>query len=291
MAKVSFLGLGVMGYPMAGYLVKAGHEVTVYNRTASKAEKWASEHGGSFATTPRKAAQGADFVMACVGNDDDLRSICLGDDGAFSGMSAGTIFVDHTTVSAKVTRELYAVADEKQISFVDAPVSGGQAGAENGQLGVMCGGDQGAYDRAEPIIDAYAKACKRLGENGAGQLTKMVNQICIAGLVQGLSEALHFADKAGLDGKAVVEVISQGAAGSWQMANRFETMIDDEFNHGFAVDWMRKDLGICLDTADENGASLPVTALVDQFYKDVQKIGGGRWDTSSLIKRLRALDG
>ena len=291
MAKVSFLGLGVMGYPMAGHLAKAGHEVTVYNRTAAKAEKWASEHGGKFAATPREAAEGADFVMACVGNDDDLRSVTLGDDGAFAGMSAGTIFVDHTTVSAKVTRELYAVADAKQISFVDAPVSGGQAGAENGQLGVMCGGDQGSYDRAEPIIDAYAKACKRLGENGAGQLTKMVNQICIAGLVQGLSEALHFADKAGLDGKAVVEVISQGAAGSWQMANRYETMIDDEFNHGFAVDWMRKDLGICLDTADENGASLPVTALVDQFYKDVQKIGGGRWDTSSLIKRLRALDG
>ena len=291
MAKVSFLGLGVMGYPMAGHLAKAGHEVTVYNRTAAKADKWASEFGGKSAATPREAAEGADFVMACVGNDDDLRSVTLGEDGAFAGMSAGTIFVDHTTVSAKVTRELYAVADAKQISFVDAPVSGGQAGAENGQLGVMCGGDQGAYDRAEPIIDAYAKACKRLGENGAGQLTKMVNQICIAGLVQGLSEALHFADKAGLDGKAVVEVISQGAAGSWQMSNRFETMIDDEFNHGFAVDWMRKELGICLDTADENGASLPVTALVDQFYKDVQKIGGGRWDTSSLIKRLRALDG
>ena len=291
MAKVTFLGLGVMGYPMAGHLAKAGHEVTVYNRTAAKAEKWASENGGTFATTPREASEGADFVMACVGNDDDLRSVTLGDDGAFAGMSAGTIFVDHTTVSAKVTRELYAVADAKQISFVDAPVSGGQAGAENGQLGVMCGGDQGAYDRAEPIIDAYAKACKRLGENGAGQLTKMVNQICIAGLVQGLSEALHFADKAGLDGKAVIEVISQGAAGSWQMSNRYETMIDDEFNHGFAVDWMRKDLGICLDTANENGASLPVTALVDQFYKDVQKIGGGRWDTSSLIKRLRALDG
>jgi 3-hydroxyisobutyrate dehydrogenase len=291
MAKVTFLGLGVMGYPMAGHLAKAGHEVTVYNRTAAKAEKWASENGGTFATTPREASEGADFVMACVGNDDDLRSVTLGDDGAFAGMSAGTIFVDHTTVSAKVTRELYAVADAKQISFVDAPVSGGQAGAENGQLGVMCGGDQGAYDRAEPIIDAYAKACKRLGENGAGQLTKMVNQICIAGLVQGLSEALHFADKAGLDGKAVIEVISQGAAGSWQMSNRYETMIDDEFNHGFAVDWMRKDLGICLDTANENGASLPVTALVDQFYKDVQKIGGGRWDTSSLIKRLRVLDG
>ena len=244
MAKVSFLGLGVMGYPMAGHLAKAGHEVTVYNRTAAKADKWASEFGGKSAATPREAAEGADFVMACVGNDDDLRSVTLGEDGAFAGMSAGTIFVDHTTVSAKVTRELYAVADAKQISFVDAPVSGGQAGAENGQLGVMCGGDQGAYDRAEPIIDAYAKACKRLGENGAGQLTKMVNQICIAGLVQGLSEALHFADKAGLDGKAVVEVISQGAAGSWQMSNRFETMIDDEFNHGFAVDWMPKSLRI-----------------------------------------------
>lgn len=291
MAKVSFLGLGVMGYPMAGHLVKAGHDVCVYNRTTAKAEKWAKEHGGRFATTPREAAEGADFVMACVGNDDDLRAVCLGDDGALAGMSAGTIFVDHTTVSAKVTRDLYAASDAMQISFVDAPVSGGQAGAENGQLGVMCGGDEGAYARAEPIIDAYAKACKRLGESGAGQLTKMVNQICIAGLVQGLSEALHFAEKAGLDGKAVVEVISQGAAGSWQMSNRYETMVDDEFDHGFAVDWMRKDLGICLDTANENGASLPVTALVDQFYKDVQKLGGGRWDTSSLIKRLRALDG
>ena len=291
MAKVSFLGLGVMGYPMAGHLVKAGHEVTVYNRTAAKAEAWVKEHGGAMATTPREAAQGADFVMACVGNDDDLRSVCLGDDGALAGMEAGALFVDHTTVSAKVTRELYAACDALQISFVDAPVSGGQAGAENGQLGVMCGGDEGAYARAEPIIDAYAKACKRLGESGAGQLTKMVNQICIAGLVQGLSEALHFAEKAGLDGKAVVEVISQGAAGSWQMSNRYETMVDGEFNHGFAVDWMRKDLGICLDTADENGASLPVTALVDQFYKDVQKMEGGRWDTSSLIARLRKLDG
>ncbi|WP_298256310.1 NAD(P)-dependent oxidoreductase [uncultured Litoreibacter sp.] len=290
MAKVSFLGLGVMGYPMAGHLAKAGHDVTVYNRTTAKAEKWVAEQGGRFAVTPREAAQGADFVMACVGNDDDLRSVCLGEDGAFAGMDAGTIFVDHTTVSAKVTRELYADADNKQICFVDAPVSGGQAGAENGQLGVMCGGDQGAYDRAEPIINVYAKACKRMGDNGAGQLTKMVNQICIAGVVQGLSEALHFADKAGLDGKAVVEVISQGAAGSWQMSNRYETMVDNEFDHGFAVDWMRKDLGICLDTADENGASLPLTALVDQFYKDVQKMGGGRWDTSSLIQRLRALD-
>ncbi len=291
MAKVSFLGLGVMGYPMAGHLVKAGHEVTVYNRTTAKAEAWASEHGGAFARTPREAAEGAEFVMACVGNDDDLRSVCLGDDGALAGMAAGTVFVDHTTVSAKVTRELYAASDAKQVSFVDAPVSGGQAGAENGQLGVMCGGDEGAYARAEPIIDAYAKACKRLGESGAGQLTKMVNQICIAGLVQGLSEGLHFAEKAGLDGKAVVEVISQGAAGSWQMSNRYETMVDGQFNHGFAVDWMRKDLGICLDTADENGASLPVTALLDQFYKDVQKQGGGRWDTSSLIERLRKLDG
>ncbi len=290
MAKVSFLGLGVMGYPMAGHLVKAGHDVTVYNRTSAKASDWVAQHGGALGKTPREAAEGADFVMACVGNDDDLRSVCLGDDGALAGMTAGSVFVDHTTVSAKVTRELYAAADALQISFVDAPVSGGQAGAENGQLGVMCGGDEGAYARAEPIIDAYAKACKRLGESGAGQLTKMVNQICIAGLVQGLSEGLHFAEKAGLDGKAVVEVISQGAAGSWQMANRYETMLDGEFDHGFAVDWMRKDLGICLDTADENGASLPVTALVDQFYKDVQKIGGQRWDTSSLIERLRKLD-
>ncbi|MGB5558296.1 MAG: NAD(P)-dependent oxidoreductase [Paracoccaceae bacterium] len=288
MANVAFLGLGVMGYPMAGHLAKAGHTVTVYNRTAAKAEKWAKEHGGKTAKTPAEAAKGADFVMACVGNDDDLRAVCTGNDGAFAGMAAGTIFVDHTTVSAKVTCELYAAAAARQISFVDAPVSGGQAGAQNGQLGVMCGGDQAAYDRAEPIIDAYAKACKRLGESGSGQLTKMVNQIAIAGLVQGLSEALHFAEKAGLDGKAVVEVISQGAAGSWQMSNRYQTMLDDKFDHGFAVDWMRKDLGICLSTANENGASLPVTALVDQFYKDVQKMGGGRWDGSSLIKRLRS---
>ncbi|MFT4783796.1 MAG: 3-hydroxyisobutyrate dehydrogenase [Paracoccaceae bacterium] len=290
MAKVAFLGLGVMGYPMAGHLAKAGHDVTVYNRTTAKAEKWAAEHGGSFARTPAEAAKGADFVMSCVGNDDDLRTVCLGESGAFAGMSAGAIFVDHTTVSAAVTRELYAAADAKQVSFVDGPVSGGQAGAENGVLSVMCGGDQGAYDRSEPVIDAYARVCKRLGESGSGQLTKMVNQICIAGLVQGLSEGLHFAEKAGLDGKAVIEVIAGGAAGSWQMANRFETMLDDKFEHGFAVDWMRKDLGICLDTADENGASLPVTALVDQFYKDVQKLGGGRWDTSSLIRRLRAME-
>ncbi|WP_420863608.1 NAD(P)-dependent oxidoreductase [Algirhabdus cladophorae] len=289
MANIAFLGLGVMGYPMAGHLQAAGHSVTVYNRTTAKAEKWAAEHGGAFAATPREAATGADFVMSCVGNDDDLRSVVLGENGALAGMAAGTCFVDHTTVSAAVTRELYAAADAQQVSFVDAPVSGGQAGAENGQLGIMCGGDEGAYARAEPIMEIYAKVCKRLGESGAGQLTKMVNQICIAGLVQGLSEGLHFAEKAGLDGKAVVEVIQAGAAGSWQMSNRYETMLDDEFNHGFAVDWMRKDLGICLQTANENGASLPVTALVDQFYKDVQKQGGGRWDTSSLIKRLRAM--
>jgi 3-hydroxyisobutyrate dehydrogenase len=289
MAKVAFLGLGVMGYPMAGHLVKAGHDVTVYNRTAAKAEAWAKEHGGAHAATPREAAAGCDFVMSCVGNDDDLRSVCLGEDGAFAGMAKGSTFVDHTTVSAKVTRELYEAAAALGISFVDAPISGGQAGAQNGVLSVMCGGDQAAYDTAEPVIDAYSRICRRIGDSGAGQMTKMCNQIAIAGLVQGLSEALHFAEKAGLDGRAVVEVISQGAAGSWQMSNRYETMIDDKFNHGFAVDWMRKDLGICLDTADEVGASLPVTALVDQFYKDVQKLGGGRWDTSSLIKRLRAM--
>jgi len=289
MGKVAFLGLGVMGYPMAGHLAKAGHDVTVYNRTEMKAEAWVAEHGGALGRTPAEAARGADFVMACVGNDDDLRSVCLGGDGAFAGMDAGAIFVDHTTVSAAVTHELYAAADAQQVSFVDAPVSGGQAGAENGQLVIMCGGDDGAYARAEPVMQAYAKLAKRLGESGAGQLTKMVNQIAIAGLVQGLSEALHFAEKAGLDGREVVSVIGGGAAGSWQMVNRFETMIDDEFEHGFAVDWMRKDLGICLATANDTGASLPVTALVDQFYKDVQKLGGGRWDTSSLLKRLRAL--
>lgn len=286
MAKLAFLGLGVMGYPMAGHLQAGGHEVTVYNRTAAKAEAWVDQHGGALALTPRAAAAGAEFVLACVGNDDDLRAVCLGEDGALAGMRAGSVFVDHTTVSARVTRELFAAADSRQVSFVDAPVSGGQAGAENGALSVMCGGDQAAYARAEPVIAAYARICRRIGDSGAGQMTKMCNQIAIAGLVQGLSEALHFADQAGLDGRAVVEVISQGAAGSWQMANRYESMIDDEFEHGFAVDWMRKDLGICLDTADETGASLPVTALVDQFYKDVQKMGGGRWDTSSLIKRL-----
>ncbi|HDR28833.1 NAD(P)-dependent oxidoreductase [Rhodovulum sp.] len=289
MAKVAFLGLGVMGYPMAGHLAARGHEVTVYNRTAAKAEAWVAQHGGSAAATPAAAAAGAEFVMACVGNDDDLRAVCTGTEGAFAGMAEGTIFVDHTTVSAAVTREMHEAAAAAGIGFVDAPVSGGQAGAENGQLVVMCGGTQAAYDRAEPMIASYAKACRRLGDSGAGQLTKMVNQICIAGLVQGLAEGLHFAEKAGLDGRAVVEVIGGGAAGSWQMMNRYESMIEDRFDFGFAVDWMRKDLGICLATANETGASLPVTALVDQFYKDVQKLGGGRWDTSSLIARLRAM--
>ena len=289
MSKVAFLGLGVMGYPMAGHLAAKGHDVTVYNRTAAKAEAWVAQHGGSAAPTPRAAAEGAEFVMSCVGNDDDLRAVCLGDDGALAGMAQGTIFVDHTTVSAAVTRELHATAAEGGIGFVDAPVSGGQAGAENGVLSIMCGGDAASYGAAEPVMQAYGRSIKRLGESGAGQLTKMVNQICIAGLVQGLSEGLHFAQKAGLDGKAVVEVIKGGAAGSWQMENRYETMLDDFFEYGFAVDWMRKDLGICLATANENGASLPVTAIVDQFYKDVQKLGGGRWDTSSLIRRLNAM--
>ena len=286
MANVAFLGLGVMGFPMAGHLHKAGHNVTVYNRTASKSKKWVNEYGGTSAKTPGQAAQGADFVMACVGNDNDLQTICSGPDGAFATMHNGAIFVDHTTVSAKITRELYQLAATIGIGFVDAPVSGGQAGAENGQLGIMCGGDLFFYEKVEPIIHVYSKVCRLLGESGAGQLTKMVNQICIAGLVQSLSEGINFAQKAGLDPKAVVEVISQGAAGSWQMLNRHETMANNSFDFGFAVDWMRKDLGICLATAEENGASLPVTALVDQFYKDLQNLGAGRLDTSSLIKRL-----
>ena len=290
MAKVAFLGLGVMGYPMAGHLQRAGHDVTVFNRTQAKARAWAETFGGQVAATPSQAAQGADFVMACVGNDDDLRAVTIAENGAFSAMKEGAIFVDHTTVSAKVTAELYQAAQSQGLSFVDAPISGGQAGAENGVLSIMCGGDVAAYQAAGPVMAAYARICRRIGDSGAGQKTKMCNQIAIAGLVQGLSEALHFAQKAGLDEAAVVEVISQGAAGSWQMSNRYETMLNDEYNHGFAVDWMRKDLGICLDAANETGASLPVTALVDQFYKDVQKMGGGRWDTSSLLKRLRALD-
>ncbi|MDH3667042.1 MAG: NAD(P)-dependent oxidoreductase [Paracoccaceae bacterium] len=286
MAIVSFLGLGVMGYPMAGHLAAKGHEVTVYNRTQAKAQAWADQHGGKTALTPREAALGSDFVMACVGNDDDLRSVVLGADGALAGMGSGAIFVDHTTASAAVARELHGLAAEKGVGFVDAPVSGGQAGAENGQLAIMCGGDQGTYDRAEPVMQAYAKSAKRLGDVGAGQLTKMVNQICIAGLVQGLSEGLNFAVKAGLDGAAVIEAISGGAAGSWQMANRHKTMLEDHYEHGFAVEWMRKDLGIALDEARRNGARLPVTALVDQFYGEVQDMGGARWDTSSLMRRL-----
>ena len=287
MAKVAFLGLGVMGFPMAGHLAAKGHEVTVYNRSPAKAADWVAKHGGRAAATPREAAMGQDFVMACVGNDDDLRAVCAGADGAFAGMETGAVFVDHTTVSAQVTRELSAMAEGLGLGFVDAPVSGGQAGAENGVLSVMCGGSHAAYDSAEPVIAAYARICRRLGESGAGQIAKMMNQICIAGLVQGLSEALAFGEKAGLDGEAVIEVISQGAAGSWQMVNRHKTMLEDRFDHGFAVDWMRKDLGICLATANDIGASLPVTALVDQFYKDVQRMGGGRNDTSSLIRRLR----
>ncbi|OIQ04951.1 MAG: oxidoreductase [Rhodobacteraceae bacterium CG2_30_10_405] len=287
MARVAFLGLGVMGFPMAGHLVAKGHQVTVYNRTAARAEAWVARFGGAQATTPALAAHGAEFVMTCVGNDDDLRAVCLGDNGAFNGMAPGALLVDHTTVSAQVTRELAAEATTHGLGFVDAPMSGGQAGAENGTLSVMCGGAEADYARAEPVIGSYARICRRLGEQGAGQLAKMMNQICIAGLMQGLAEALAFGQKAGLDGAAVVEVIAQGAAGSWQMQNRYQTMLAGEFEFGFAVDWMRKDLGICLQTANEIGASLPVTALIDQFYKDVQNIGGGRWDTSSLIRRLR----
>jgi 3-hydroxyisobutyrate dehydrogenase-like beta-hydroxyacid dehydrogenase len=288
MASVAFLGLGVMGFPMAGHLAAKGHQVTVYNRTPAKAAEWVARHGGRAAATPADAAADAALVMACVGNDNDLRAICAGPDGAFGGMKPGAVFVDHTTVSAAVTRELAAKARDLELGFVDAPVSGGQAGAENGVLSVMCGGAQQNYDRAEPVIAAYARICRRLGDSGAGQLAKMVNQICIAGLVQGLAEGLAFAEKAGLNIPDLVEVISQGAAGSWQMQNRHKTMAEGRFDFGFAVDWMRKDLGICLATANETGASLPVTALIDQFYKDVQNLGGGRWDTSSLIARLRA---
>jgi len=288
--KVAFLGLGVMGYPMAGHLARAGHRVTVYNRTPAKAEAWLKEygeHGGASAATPAAAAAGAEFVFACVGNDDDLRSVVLGEQGAFAGMAAGAVFVDHTTASAEVARELHAAARAKGLQFVDAPVSGGQAGAVNGALTVMCGGDAAAFAAAQPVALAFARAVTLVGAPGAGQLAKMVNQICIAGLVQGLAEAIAFGQKAGLDMKQVLDVIGKGAAQSWQMDNRGKTMVDDQFNFGFAVDWMRKDLGLVLDEARRNGARLPVTAVVDQFYADVQALGGGRWDTSSLIKRLK----
>ena len=286
MAKVAFLGLGVMGYPMARHLRSKGHDVTVYNRTFAKAERWVSEHGGKAARTPAEAAAGQEFVFACVGNDDDLRSVALGEEGAFAAMADGSVFVDHTTASANVARELHAAAAAKGIGFIDAPVSGGQAGAENGVLTVMCGGDRDVYARAEPVIMSFARACRLLGPSGAGQIAKMMNQICIAGLVQGLSEAVHFGRRAGMDVDAVIDVISKGAAGSWQMENRAKTMNQMKFDFGFAVDWMRKDLGICLDEARRNGANLPVTALVDQFYSEVQKMGGKRWDTSSLVARL-----
>jgi 3-hydroxyisobutyrate dehydrogenase len=287
MAKVAFLGLGVMGYPMAGHLKnKGGHEVTVYNRTAAKAAKWVAQYGGKSAPTPKAAAEGQDFVMACVGNDNDLREVTLGADGAFAGMGKGKVFVDHTTASAEIARELYAAGKKGGFDCIDAPVSGGQAGAENGVLTVMCGGDEAPFARAKPVIDSYARACNLLGSPGSGQLAKMVNQICIAGLLQGLSEGLHFAKKSGLDVDKLIATISKGAAQSWQMENRYKTMVAGKFDFGFAVDWIRKDLSICLGEARRNGATLPVTALVDQLYAQVQKMGGKRWDSSSLIALL-----
>ena len=285
--KVAFLGLGVMGHPMAGHLALAGHQVTVYNRSAAKAQAWVTEHGGKSASTPREAAAGAEFVFACVGNDDDLRSIVLGADGALAGMAVGAVFVDHTTASAEVARELCGAARTLGLRFVDAPVSGGQGGAVNGALTVMCGGDEAPFEAMKPVAMAFSKAVTLVGGSGAGQLAKMVNQVCIAGLVQALSEGIAFGTKAGLDMKQVLEVIGKGAAQSWQMDNRGKTMVDDQFEFGFAVDWMRKDLGLVLDEARRNGARLPVTALVDQFYADVQALGGRRWDTSSLLRRLK----
>ena len=290
MAKVAFIGLGVMGFPMAGHLACEGHQVRVYNRNPAKALAWCEKYSGESAGTPHEAAAGAEFVMVCVGNDDDLRAVLLGEQGAFAGMSPGTVLVDHTTASADVAREMAVIAAERELGFLDAPVSGGQAGAENGMLTVMVGGEPVFYQRAAPIIDSYAKMIRLMGPVGSGQLTKMVNQICIGGLVQGLSEALHFAQCAGLDGLGAMEVISKGAAQSWQLENRHKTMLAGEFEHGFAVDWMRKDLAIVLDEARRNGAQLPVTALVDQFYADVQAMGGNRWDTSSLIARLKPRD-
>jgi 3-hydroxyisobutyrate dehydrogenase len=288
MAKVAFVGLGVMGYPMAGHLkAKGGHEVTVFNRTAAKAEQWVSQHGGKSAPTPRQAAAGQDFVMACVGNDNDLRQVMLGEDGVFAGTRAGAIVVDHTTASAEIARELHAEAKQRGFEFIDAPVSGGQAGAENGVLTVMCGGDPSPFAAAEKVIAAYARTCNLMGASGSGQLAKMANQICIAGIVEGLAEALHFAMRACLDLEKLIATISKGAAQSWQMENRYKTMVAGKFDFGFAVDWMRKDLAICLDEARRNGAKLPVTALVDQFYAQVQAMGGRRWDTSSLIALLQ----
>ena len=285
--RLAFLGLGVMGVPMAAHLLRAGHQVTVYNRTAAKAQAWAQQYGGRFAATPCEAASGADVVFCCVGNDDDLRSVVLGEQGALAGMTEGAVLVDHTTASATVARELHAAARARGVHFMDAPVSGGQAGAENGQLTVLCGAEQNVFDRVAPVIAAYAKACTRMGEVGSGQLAKMVNQICIAGVVQGLSEAIAFGEAAGLDMPTVLAAIGQGAAQSWQMDNRGQTMLQGQFDFGFAVDWMRKDLAIVLDEARHNGAKLPVTALVDQFYAQVQAAGGGRWDTSSLLTLLR----
>ncbi len=287
MAKVAFIGLGVMGFPMAGHLKqKGGHEVTVYNRTSAKAAEWVAKFGGAKADTPAEAAQDADFVFTCVGNDDDLRSVTLGETGVLAGMKPGSVLIDNTTASAQVARELEAAAKEKGVGFVDAPVSGGQAGAENGVLTVMCGGDEAVFDKARPVIDAYARMVGLMGPAGSGQLTKMMNQICIAGVVQGLAESIHFGKQAGLDIEKVIEVISKGAAGSWQMENRYKTMNAGKYDFGFAVDWMRKDLGIVLAEASRNGSRLPVTALVDQFYGDVQQMGGNRWDTSSLLARL-----
>ena len=289
MANVAFIGLGVMGYPMAGHIAKAGHSVTVYNRTAAKAKKWAKLFGGKSASTPAAAAKGADYIFSCVGNDDDLRSVTIGKNGAFETVKKGAIFIDNTTASANVARELGKAAKKKGFGFLDAPVSGGQAGAENGILTVMIGGSKTHFNKAKPIIDCYARMAGLMGPTGSGQLTKMVNQICIAGLVQGLSEGIHFAQKAGLDVENVIEVLSKGAAGSWQMENRYKTMNAGNYNHGFAVDWMRKDLAICLEEAGNNGAGLPITALVDQHYNDVQNMGGNRWDTSSLLARLNKL--
>jgi 3-hydroxyisobutyrate dehydrogenase-like beta-hydroxyacid dehydrogenase len=285
--KTAFVGLGVMGYPMAGYLVKGGHDTVVCNRTVAKAEQWIEEYSGSLAATPREAAEGADIVFSCVGNDDDVREVLLGDEGALAGLGEGAILVDHTTASATIAREVHAAAAEKGVGFLDAPVSGGQAGAESGQLTVMVGGEHDVFDRACPVIDCYAKAVTRIGPVGSGQLAKMVNQICIAGIVQGLAEGLHFARCAGLDPAIVIESISKGAAQSWQMENRWETMVAGEFDFGFAVDWMRKDLGLTLDEAQRNGAQLEMTKLVDRYYAEIQAMGGNRWDTSSLIARLK----